>query len=310
MMYTIINYLNLLRIVVFCLISFSIFSNSLDALGEAEKEDIKEFTSIRGRTNNDPLAYDEKYGNIGDRLIDFASAHKNNLQQKNILNKNQEQNYQKVLTLYEEDKAAGKLNGLRLTWLGIQLSMALSDEQTDKIVTGITSVINQLSQVHNEPPFWLIKFSELEAVGKSRKFSFFNTLKTCHSFFQPIAIYSGTGRHSLEDYFVLTKEGFFPYGLDFETGKGHIVHGNLFRNAAEKTLHDMGHFYDPWLLHKGREDQKKEYLKSASADREGQKKEYLKSASAWKSLASKIGDLLDNQRVLFYQVMKRSSSKS
>lgn len=203
------------------------------------EKDLEALTIILHSHNGNSFAYDQGYAQLGDRMIEFASQ---------SINCNKKSNFMQVKELYEEDKKQNKLNSFRLTWLGFQLSLAfgepLSTPHESRFGSIITAYIEDLLQKYDAQPIWLLPFSELE---NNFQFPFFNALKKCHLFSQPLAVYKGKSSFSVRDYLKATAQGVFLYCLNPSRGKGHMIHGGVYTTPAEKTMHDGTHFLNQWL---------------------------------------------------------------
>jgi hypothetical protein len=211
------------------------------------QRDAKALLTILDDHKGDAFAYDIRYSELGDRLIDFA---------RNVKTPDQEKNFQIVSTHYEGDKQNNKLNSFRLTWLGIQLSMALTSIPKDQkqITIGVTHHIETLNEKpYMGVPMWLRSFARLEEEEQRNYVKLFSELKICHLYSQPLAVYTGKSHFSMKDSLAMAQHGIFLYCLNPSTGKGHTVHGGTIRNTNEKTQHDILHYMDQWISDKERD---------------------------------------------------------
>mgnify|MGYP001283950795 CR=1 FL=1 len=242
--------------------------------------DVRILKTILQKHNGDPYAYDADYGELGDPIVEFAKKHEHFGQPETL---------SRVIELYEKDKSKGLLNSPRITWLAVQLSMALTKEDNSKkkVISFASKVIEHLKKTHNHTPLWLLDIDTLETYEKNTQSYFFMMLKACHSFFNPIAVYQGSGSFTLKDYFKAMSSGVFLFSLDPLQGKGHTIHGGIFKSGAEKTLHDMIHYYQQWL----------ENYKDLIQD-DNLIKKYERYAGIWKKMAEKVSDVLETNKTL------------
>lgn len=272
-----------IRVFLFCMISLTVmFAADEDAQLKQIRKDVKILSTILERHKANPFANDPEYTQLGDSMINSCLKWKL---------RGQEDKFEKVQELYEKDKEENKLNSLRITWLGIQLSMAITPSIWPKKLPVCSSdkYIEILEKPHNGTPLWLLDFNSLEQAEMAGNAKLFSGIKVCHLFAVPFAIYTGNSAFSTTELFTNVKHGVFPYCLNAENGKGHIVHGGIFKKPNQKTLHDIIHYHTQWL----QEDHFHTYKNfQVFKNNELLIQQYHHHASVWKKIALNIENLL------------------
>ena len=251
----------------------------LESKGALER-DIGTLLEIVNRQDGSPFYPDDAYEKLGDSLIEFARSHRDT---------NNGDSIDHVVSLYQKDKDDHQLTLPRITWLAVQLSMALSPRATSKqrIVTSSSKLIEQLEKKYKNSPLWLLDMPTLEEYENQTRDYLFLLVKTCHSLFTPLAVYESSGTFSLKDYFGAMRSGVFLYGFDPLQGLGHTVHGGIYKSGAEKTLHDLTHYYQQWL----------ENYRDLIVD-EGLRSQYQKYSQVYKRIAQKVYETLEDDEIL------------
>lgn len=105
---------------------------------------------------------DKDYGEIADRMIASVCA-QIPAEQSTLYN----YNLGKVIELYEGDKESGRLNGVRLTWLGIQLAMAVTPP-LKKLTLHFKDEDCEFVDVKDTPALQLMKDGTFRLFGRQR----------------------------------------------------------------------------------------------------------------------------------------------
>ena len=251
------------------------------ALTQSEqiKRDSTFITTILQRHDGNPFAYDEDYAQLGDTLI---AAHSTA-----IILLDQKENHIRILQLYDTDKKAGCLNNFRITWLALQLAMALTPQAKLKI--GFRTVDGFIEHISK---LWLKDFRDLEKQDAAGISSMFSTLKIISLFRKTLIVYTGNSGFSLRDYLKAAAQGFDLASYNPGTGQGHYVHGGIHSTPISKFVHDIQHTNQQWV---SKTDHGKGYQNFCQNPEHLQKYRYY--AGLWQQLAQEGYKILEDATV-------------